>query len=46
MVVRNWRADSIRSGQEGIDYAKFLNKRYNTDTHVSVRGVIQENNNE
>lgn len=43
---KNWRADSIRSGQEGIDYAKFLNKRYNTDTHVSVRGVIQENNNE
>jgi len=43
---KNWRADSVRSGQEGMDYAKFLAKRYNTDTHVSVRGVIQENKDE
>ena len=41
-----WRADSVRGGQEGIDYAKFLAKRYNTETHVSVRGVIQENEDE
>jgi len=38
-----WRADSVRPGKEGIDYATFLNKRYNTDTHVSVRGLITEN---
>jgi hypothetical protein len=43
---KNWRADSVRSGQEGLDYAAFLQKRYNTDTHVSVRGVIQENKDE
>ena len=43
---KNWRADSVRSGQEGLDYATFLQKRYNTDTHVSVRGVIQENKDE
>ena len=43
---KNWRADSVRSGKEGMDYAAFLNKRYNTDTHVSVRGVIQENKDE
>jgi hypothetical protein len=43
---KHWRADSIRSGEEGIKYAKFLEKRYNTETHVSVRGVIQENKDE
>ena len=40
---KTWRADSVRPGKEGTDYAKFLNKRYNTDTHVSVRGLITEN---
>jgi len=42
----SWRADSIRPEKEGQAYAKFLAKRYNTKTHVSVRGVIQENKNE
>jgi len=42
----SWRADSIRPEEEGQAYAKFLAKRYNTKTHVSVRGVIQENKNE
>lgn len=42
----SWRADSIRSEKEGQAYAKFLAKRYNTKTHVSVRGIIQENKNE
>jgi hypothetical protein len=43
---KHWRADSVRSGDEGTNYAKFLNRRYNTETHVSVRGVIQENKDE
>lgn len=43
---KSWRADSIRPEEEGQAYAKFLAKRYNTKTHVSVRGVIQENKDE
>ena len=42
----SWRADSIRPEEEGQAYAKFLAKRYNTKTHVSVRGIIQENKDE
>jgi hypothetical protein len=42
----SWRADSIRPEEEGKAYAKFLGKRYNTKTHVSVRGMIQENEDE
>ena len=41
-----WRADSIRPKKEGQAYAKFLARRYNTKTHVSVRGVVQENKDE
>jgi len=43
---KSWRADSIESEEEGQAYAKFLAKRYNTKTHVSVRGIIQENKDE
>lgn len=40
---KHWRADSIRSEQEAMDYGRFLQHRYNAAIHVSVRGVIQEN---
>ena len=40
---KHWRADSIRGEQEALDYGRFLQRRYNTALHVSVRGVIQEN---
>jgi hypothetical protein len=33
-----WRADSIRSEQEAMDYGRFLQHRYNAAIHVSVRG--------
>ena len=39
---RHWRADSIRSEQEAMDYGRFLQKRYNAAIHVSVRGVIDD----
>lgn len=38
----HWRADSIRSEQEAMDYGRFLQHRYNAALHVSMRGVIQE----
>jgi len=40
---KHWRADSVRSEQEAMDYGRFLQHRYNAALHVSVRGVIQEN---
>lgn len=40
---KHWRADSIRSEQEAMDYGRFLQRRYDAAIHVSVRGVIQEN---
>lgn len=40
---KHWRADSIRSEQEAMGYGRFLQRRYNSAIHVSVRGVIQEN---
>tara|TARA_S200002703_G_scaffold147739_1_gene143817 strand:- start:41 stop:514 length:474 start_codon:yes stop_codon:yes gene_type:complete len=39
---KHWRADSIRSEQEAMDYGRFLQRRYDAAIHVSVRGVIQE----
>jgi hypothetical protein len=42
----HWRADSIRSEKEAMDYGRFLQHRYNAAIHVSVRGIIQENKNE
>jgi len=35
-----WRADSIRSEQEAMDYGRFLQHRYNAKLHVSVRGEV------
>jgi len=43
---KHWRADSVRSEEEALKYGRFLQKRYNAELHVSVRGVIQENKNE
>jgi len=39
---KHWRADSVRSEQEAMDYGRFLQHRYNAALHVSVRGVLQE----
>ena len=36
----HWRADSIRDGKAGLDYCKFLNKKYNAHIHHGVRGII------
>ena len=41
-----WRADSVRGEEEALKYGRFLQKRYNAELHVSVRGVIQENKDE
>ena len=41
-----WRADSIRNEKEAIGYGRFLQKRYNAEVHVSIRGIIQENEDE
>ena len=38
---KHWRADSIRGEEEAMKYGKFLQKRYNSQLHVSVRGVIE-----
>ena len=35
-----WRADSIRSEQEAMDYGRFLQRRYNAELHVSMRGAV------
>ena len=43
---KHWRADSVRGEEEALQYGRFLQKRYNAELHVSVRGVIQENKNE
>ena len=43
---KHWRADSVRSEEEALKYGRFLQKRYNAELHVSVRGVIQENKDE
>ncbi len=43
---KHWRADSVRSEEEAYKYGRFLQKRYNAELHVSVRGVIQENKDE
>jgi hypothetical protein len=43
---KSWRADSVRNEQAAIDYGRFLQKRYNAEVHVSVRGNIQENKDE
>lgn len=40
---KHWRADSIHSEQEAMNYGRFLQRRYNAAIHTSVRGVIQEN---
>ena len=37
---RYWRADSIRSEQEAMDYGRFLQHRYNARLHVSLRGEV------
>jgi len=41
-----WRADSVRGEEEALKYGRFLQKRYNAELHVSVRGLIQENKDE
>lgn len=43
---KSWRAESVRGGEDAINYGKFLAKRYNTETHISVRGVINGEENE
>jgi len=43
---KSWRADSVRDEKEAIDYGRFLQKRYNAEVHVSVRGKLQENKDE
>jgi hypothetical protein len=35
-----WRADSIRSEKEALDYGRFLQHRYKAKLHVSVRGEV------
>ena len=36
-----WRADSIRTEEQGHAYAKFLQKRYGCAIHTSARGIIE-----
>ncbi len=36
----HWRADSIRSGDAGLKYCEFLNRKYGAVIHHSVRGII------
>ena len=43
---KTWRADSVRGEEEALQYGRFLQKRYNAELHVSVRGIIQENKDE
>lgn len=43
---KSWRADSVRDEKAAIDYGRFLQKRYNAEVHVSVRGNLQENKDE
>lgn len=43
---KSWRADSVRDEKAAIDYGSFLQKRYNAEVHVSVRGNLQENKDE
>jgi len=38
----HWRADSVQSEQEALDYGRFLQRRYNAVLNVSVRGILQE----
>ena len=35
-----WRADSIRSEQEAMNYGRFLQHRYDAKLHVSMKGVV------
>jgi len=43
---KHWRADSVRDENKAMEYGRFLQKRYNSKLHVSVRGEIQENKDE
>jgi hypothetical protein len=43
---KHWRADSVRDEDKAMEYGRFLQKRYNSKLHVSVRGEIQENKDE
>ena len=36
----HWRADSVRTGDDGFKYVKFLNKKYGATIHYGVRGII------
>ena len=37
-----WRADSIQPYNDALRYGKFLEKRFNGNLHISVRGKIGE----
>ena len=37
---KRWRADSIRSEQEAMNYGRFLQHRYDAEIHVSVKGIV------
>lgn len=37
---KSWRADSIHSTQDAMRYGRFLEKRYNGQIHISVRGEV------
>jgi len=37
---KRWRADSIRSEQEAMNYGRFLQHRYDAKLHVSMKGVV------
>lgn len=36
-----WRADSIRTEELAMNYAKFLQKKYGCAIHTSARGIIE-----
>ena len=39
---KHWRADSIQGYDDALRYGKFLEKRFNGNLYVSVRGKIGE----
>ena len=37
---KSWRADSIHDTEDAMRYGRFLEKRYNGQIHISVRGEV------
>jgi len=37
---KSWRADSIHDTKDAMRYGRFLEKRYNGQIHISVRGEV------